>query len=91
MTTLGWIISVVLCVAILVLAVLVMKYKFKAWVKVVAAILALALCVGVYFGGMAIFPAEKTEEPVVEETGEENAETEVPAGEETVESEGGNS
>ena len=83
MTTFGWIISVAICVILLAVAFL---NHLKKPYKVIGIIVALALCVGVYFGGVALFPAENAEEFAVEE----NIESETLVVGENVESESGN-
>lgn len=71
MTTLGWIIFGVVClILIAVLAVLKFVKHFRTLPLVVAAMLAIAIGVGAYFGAKTIF-GEKVEEPVIEEVVEE--------------------
>ena len=85
MTMTGWIIFGVVCILLLAM-IIVSILRLKNPYKVLAVVLAVALGVGAYFGGVAIFPVEKVEEPVVEES----FEAEVPENTEVVEAESGN-
>ena len=85
MTTTGWIIFGAVCILLLAM-IIVSILRLKNPYKVLAVVLAVALGVGAYFGGVAIFPVEKVEEPVVEEP----FEAEVPESVEVVEAGTGN-
>ena len=91
MTTIGWIIFGVLC-AIVIGAVVfssLLNKKCKWPEKVISLVIAVAICLGLYFGGLEIFrksveveePAQVTEEQVevTEAPAEENTEEAVTA------------
>lgn len=77
MTTIGWILFGVIClVSVYCVTLFIKKRNPKLLDKIIAAALAIAICVGGYFLMETWFnaPPEVEEEPVIEETVEEPAE-----------------